>query len=731
MPRERMATELSTFLDVVLRTLNKTQEIKAVFDLLFEVARVRLGAVSGCFWVYNAPDGYLQASYLVGNYSPNNYIGFQLDVSKDPGKKLVASVTRRVRSFPAEELRRYAGNADIIRNEAETVYVAPLLQGTLLLGAFSFVSNEPAVEDSSLRFIEKCLSIIALAYASVSNRQSEDKRLLQMRLLQQITEKALMSLNLDDLLASTARLLKDYFLYYNVYIFIYDQEKDRLDLRAVAGSIENEIPLPLAVNPDEGCVGYAYKSHRTYYARDIREDPWYLPEIPNRIEALSEVAVPIMQGDNVLGVLDVQADRPDSFDEFDLESLNTLANELASAIMRARDYEILKNYSQQLEAYQSQMEQDLRISEQILHMNIPSDFVSPNLDATLYFRAHNSIGGDIVLLKLQGDYSYIIVGDVSGHGISSALISTSSFSFLDNILAQTPTIESLVNGLNEFWNHNFRELGYYATFFTARLHNATGSLEYLNCAHTRPMFIQHSSGTMYALEHSIPPIGLFEMDKAAVVSRQWLKLSPGDKLIFYTDGILSEYPDQPVFTDQDLQLLISRFRHLPHSAFHQFVLWNLRKQRLGFRSADDEVFLSLSYTAHPTVSHFVENMDQTLQLIHKAGRLGKTIGLMTSTLLRLSSLLEETALALLARKRESALAPRLFICVDFQPKKFNLTMHDANLFLAEEHFLDASDEIPPLERQLPREALKLIKAKLPDVEIKKLDKGLMFVCPIT
>ncbi len=731
MPRERILTDVSAFLEEVLRILSKSQDISAVYDLLFEVAKVRLNTASSCFWQYNAADGLLQATYLAGDHSPNNHIGFQLNVGSGPGNRLVSGVTRRVRAYPADELRQLTGNLEIIRGEVKTVYIAPMLQGTLLLGAFSFASNEMPVEESHLRYIEQCLSVVALAFTSQSNRKSEDKRLLQMRLLHQITEKALMSLNLDDLLASTARLLKDYFLYYNVYIFIYDQEKDTLDLRAMAGSFENEIPLPLTVSPSDGCVGYAYKTHETYYARDIREDPRYMPEIPDRIEALSELAVPIMQGTNVLGVLDVQADRPDSFDDFDLELMNTLANELASAIMRARDYEILKNYSQQLEVYQTQMEQDLRISEQILHMNIPSDFVSPNLDTSLHFRAHHSIGGDIVLLQLIGDYSYILVGDVSGHGISSALISTSTFSFLDNILAQVPTIEAMVQGLDEFWNHNFRELGYYATFFTARLHNATGSLEYLNCAHPRPLFIQRSSGTMFALDHSIPPIGLFDLDKEALVSRQWIKLSPGDKLVFYTDGILSEHPEQPVFTDQDLQLLISRFRHLPHAAFHQFVLWNLRKHRLGFRSADDEVFLSLSYTAHPTVSHYVENMDQTLQLIHKASRLGKAIGLPTPNLIRLTSILEETALALLARKRESAMAPRLFICVDFQSKKFNLTMHDANLFLAEEHFLDASGEILPLERQLPREALKLIKAKMPDVEIKKLDKGLMFVCPIS
>jgi hypothetical protein len=123
-------------------------------------------------------------------------------------------------------------------------------------------------------------------------------------------------------------------------------------------------------------------------------------------------------------------------------------------------------------------------------------------------------------------------------------------------------------------------------------------------------------------------------------------------------------------------------------------------------------------------------MDQTLQLIQKISHLGKVLFLPTSQLIKLTGILEETVLALLARKREAALPPRLFVSIDFQPKKFNLTMYDANLFLNEESFIEAANEIPPLERQLPREALKLVKSKLPEVEIKKLDKGLMFVCPL-
>jgi len=720
---------LNEFTRAVVEEATRGPSADGCLELLARVAAKHLGAYKTGFWRYLLSENSVECVHAWGPQEQGVKKGERLPIDSEVTSYILQGLSRKIRTLPAAVIRERFPRAPLLERQARTLYVAPLFLRNELLGAFTFECDREAVDEETLDAFKRYVDAVALGYGGIRRERGSTKRLLHMKLLHEITGKALMTLNLNELLESTVTLLKNYFFYYNVYIFLYDHEQDVLSLKAVAGEYKERIKLPMSLRSTQGCVGVAYRTKDIYYCRDTRTDPAYVPEFPDVQEALSEIAVPIVQGDNVLGVLDVQADRPESFDQFDLESMSALTNELASAITRARDYEILKNFSEQLRVYQQQMDQDLRISEQILNMNVPLDFVSPQVDTALHFRAHRSIGGDIVLLRAAGEYSYLLLGDVSGHGISSALISTSSFSFLSNLLAGAPTVEQLVQMLNDFWLANFKELGYYATFFIGRLHNATGSFEYINCAHPRAIFYQLSSGAATELDHGVPPIGFFELDAEAAIRQQWVKFAAGDKLVLYTDGFLREFPQPGRFTDEDVRTLVTRFGSLPHAIFHQFILWNARRMRHGVAPADDEVLLSLCYNAHPTIGHYLDNIDQTLSLIRKVGRMGMSLGVPGETLDQLNSILEETALALLARKKQAPVIPRLFVSVDFQPRKFNLTLLDANMFLKEENFAEFPQSIPPLEKQLPEGSLKLIKGRAPRVEIKRIEKGLLFSCP--
>ena len=730
MGEEKTSTTVAEFAVKVAAVANSSRGIEDIFDLFSAFARERLDVAGITFWRYNLAENSVECTYMAGERLPSDGFVKTIGLDDPSVKGILPQLTQRTAILSADSVRGANPSLPLVREDTKNIYMMPLYYQAQLLGLFALESPSEPASREVLGEVESVLPSVALGFVAKHRSLGENKRLLQMRLLHQITEKALMSLNLDDLLSSTARMLKDYFLYYNVFVFIFDDQREELELKAVAGRFEETVSMPLYLNPSQGCVGFAFRSKQAYYAPDTRDDPYYLPEVQDDTRALSELAVPIMQGEYVLGVLDVQADEAESFDEFDIESMNTLANELASAITRARDYDILKNYSQQLEGYQQQMEHDIKIAEQILNINLPVKFISPNVDSTLYFHAHRTIGGDIAMMKLVGGYSYMIVGDVSGHGISSAMISISTISFLDNLVANEPTVEALVQSLNHFWCLNFSSMDYYATFFICRLHNSSGSLEYVNCGHPRPILYQQSSGTYSVIQHSIPPIGLFDFEEDGHYNRQWIKLSPGDKLTLYTDGFLSEFPPPPRFTEQDLTMLVNRYGHLPQPIFHQFVLWNARRLRHGVKRPDDEVFLTVSYAAHPTVSHYVENMDQVLRLIRKIGELGNVLDISADVVDCLTAILEETAIALLARKRQAPLTPRIFVSIDFQPKRFNLALLDANVFLAEENFLQAKGPIPPLEEQLPTGSLQMVKSKVPAVEIKKIEKGLLFHGPI-
>jgi len=720
---------LKEFSARIVKECERSRSFEPALSLFFQLLKDTLSAFKLCFWRFTPNNDAVVNELVLGEVKDGVKLGDRIPLDSEKATLFLSFLSHKPKVLPAEQIRKMFVGETLVENHCVTCYFIPLFIYTELLGCFSVESSAPPVSQKVLSRLENFVSAVGFAFSGVYRETRATKRLLQMRLLHQITERALMRLDLKDLLDTAVTLLKNYFLYYNVYIFIYKPEEDALVMTSMAGEYADKIKLPFILKPSEGCVGTAFRTRKTYYCRDVREDPTYVCEIPGVREALSEIAVPIMQGTNILGVLDVQVDKPNSFDQFDIESMETLASEIASAIIRAYDYEILRNYSTQLESYQIQMERDLKISEQILSMNLPRDFISVFLDHTLYFRAHHSIGGDIVLLKSSDEYCYVIVGDVSGHGISSALISTSTYSYLNNVLVRSPSVETLVYQFNQFWQAHFKDLGYYVTMFAGRLHNLSGNFEYINCAHPPPFYYSTETRSVVPMERQLPPVGLFELDSDAEIQRSWIRLHKDDRLVFYTDGLLREYPLPSRFREEDLKTAILRFGHYPEEIFHQFLLWTVQKSSKEITSADDEVLLTMCYTGSPTVSGYVENAEHALTLTRKVNLISSLVGIDPQTITALEVLLEETLFALLARKNEAVITPRIFVHLDFLPRKFNLRLLDANLFLQEEGMAQAVAEIPPFEEQLPLGTLKLIKGKMPSVEIKKIEKGLLFVYP--
>ncbi len=727
MKESELEAKLSAFTARVIRETNGSQSYAPAFNILYEVATDILSAKKMTFWKYSSSDSSFYCDYMQGTVKTGVKRGDKIGLDSPVAEFILGQISHRTKFILADDIRKLSPGADLVERETLSCYFLPLFFQTHLLGLFCFETTEKQINNERVGLMQEYVDAVALYYSALRREARGTKRLMQMRLLHQIAERALMRVDLKDILTTTAKLLKNYFLYYNVYIFLYRPDEEALELSAVAGAYADKLVLPPKISTSKGCIGEAFRTRTTYYCKDARTDPYYLPEIEGDIEAISELAVPIAQGNNILGVLDVQADAPNSFDQFDIESMETLASEIASAIIRAYDYKVLKNYSKQLEVYKQQMEHDLRISEQIISMNLPIDFSSPYVGAHLHFKAHRSIGGDIVFLKSAETYSYVIVGDVSGHGIGSALVSTSAYSFFINILNTDPPTETLVQSFNDFWLENFKDVGYYATIFVGRLHNLTGSFEYINCAHPSPLVYQVETGNLITLERNLPPIGLFDLDSDADIQRKWIKLKRDDKVFLYTDGLLKEYPPPSKLTDDDLRRYVIQLGIYPPPIAHQLLLKALGRATKGVAATDDEVLVTFAYTASPSIGGYIESIEDTISLLRKVNSIVSTVAIPAEVLDAVSGLLEETALALLARKKESKVTPRLFILIDFLPKKFIFTLLDANQFLRDENLLDTHTTIPQLEDQLPTGTLKLIKNRLKNIEIKKIDKGLLFV----
>lgn len=174
-------------------------------------------------------------------------------------------------------------------------------------------------------------------------RQQEQlaKRAIELEAVAQVSTAVTTILEVDRLLQEVADLTKERFALYHTHIYLLNEQEDTLYLAAGAGEVgrqmkaqEWQIPLKLK----HSLVARVARSRQGVVVNDVRQAPDFLqnPLLP---DTRAELAVPLVAGDQLLGVLDVQADEVNHFTDEDVRIQTTLAAQVAVALQNAARYE--------------------------------------------------------------------------------------------------------------------------------------------------------------------------------------------------------------------------------------------------------------------------------------------------------------------------------------------------------------------------------------------------------
>jgi GAF domain-containing protein len=167
-----------------------------------------------------------------------------------------------------------------------------------------------------------------------------DKRARQLAAVAEISTLSAKELDVNRMLETVAHLTQRQFGLYHAHIFLFDPQKAELRIAACGwkegdqheGTHESAA-LPLA--QEQSLVARAARTRQSVIVNDVRNEPGWLPN-PLLPETRAEMAVPLLLGDQALGVLDVQSDRLNAFSEEDANIQTTLASQVATAMQNAR-----------------------------------------------------------------------------------------------------------------------------------------------------------------------------------------------------------------------------------------------------------------------------------------------------------------------------------------------------------------------------------------------------------
>ncbi|MFY9947108.1 MAG: GAF domain-containing protein, partial [Candidatus Sulfotelmatobacter sp.] len=289
----------------------------------------------------------------------------------------------------------------------------PLITKNRVIGVIDLEARNPGyfTEEHS-RLLTLVASRIAggIENAQLYTRTTRQARILL--LLNEIARELSSILNLDELLNRVAELLRRLIDYQMFSILLLDSSGEKLQHRFSLRFREN-VHLKHEVPLGRGLVGYAAQTGQAVLVPDVSKDPRYIAGNP---ETRSELAVPLIYKDKVIGVLDLEHTRRGFFTDDHRRTMMTLAAQVAIAIENARLYEEIARQERRLE-------RDLALARELQMRLLPQTLPKlANLELAAKFVPARAIGGDLYdFIPYSLSRLGIVIGDVSGKGAPAAI----------------------------------------------------------------------------------------------------------------------------------------------------------------------------------------------------------------------------------------------------------------------------------------------------------------------
>ena len=347
-------------------------------------------------------------------------------------------------------------------------------------------------------------------------------------------------------------------------LFLLDHEKDELWSRVAEGAEVSEIRFPSST----GLAGYVASTGEVLNIEDAYKDPRFNPSIDQitGYRTKSVICAPVInRKGKIIGITQAVNKKEGVFDKEDEDLLLALSSQIAVAIENAW------LFKQNLE--KQRMQEELAIARDLQTSMLPA--ACPEIKgfkiAALSVPARE-VGGDFFdFIEMGEEKLGLVIGDVTGKSVSGALVMSASRSIFRMLSEEEMTVAKIMTRANRRTKKDIKS-GMFVALLYAVLNSKNKTLSLCSAGQTQPIYLSSKTGVaeLVQTEGDTFPLGIFE-DTEYRETR--LQLSPGDKVVFYTDGIVEAMNAQKdIFGFDRLQEAVQAARAMSADALLKEIL---------------------------------------------------------------------------------------------------------------------------------------------------------------
>ncbi len=279
---------------------------------------------------------------------------------------------------------------------------------------------------------------------------------------------------------------------------------------------------------------------------------------------------------------------------FDYLSKPVDVEELRLKVAQALKHKELKvkiaEQQKKIDEFNEMIQRDLKLAEQIQLSLVPEVFSNDKINIGVKYLPMIGLGGDYADIYFDGEkFIYLTLIDVTGHGISAALLVNRMCSEVRKLVREKLEPKRILFDLNNFIMDVFDQTGMFLTTFTTRINTEDLTFTYAGSSHPALLLWNNDKKVFEKLSSQNVIIG-FDRQESNKFIQDTVQLKTGDKLFLYTDGIIeAENEKKEALGIQGFANIIYKLKQQPATNITDLIIRDMQQQ--NYIQVRDDIFL--------------------------------------------------------------------------------------------------------------------------------------------